>query len=104
MKFITNEKGLIGGVIYVVTCVALASILILMLGPVMDTLCIVFSEYVPTPGSSWERVAIANEKLIVFWYKIFIFMAINGLLYVTLTPLKKMLYTKYRPRKWDYYE
>ena len=104
MKFISNEEGIIGGVIYVVTCVGLSVILILTLGPVMDSLCVVFHQYVPTPGSSWEQAAIANEKLVVFWYKTFIFMAINGLLYVTLTPLKKMLYTKFRPRQYEYYE
>ena len=104
MKFFANEEGLIGGVIYVVTCVGLSLILILTLGPVMDSLCVVFHQYVPTPGSSWERAAISNEKLVVFWYKTFIFMAINGLLYVTLTPLKRMMDSRFRPRRYDYYE
>jgi len=104
MKFINEESGLIGGIMYMVICVGMAVILFLALSPVMDALCEMGRlNFVPPAGTSWERIALYNEEIIAMWYKVFIFMAINGILYGVMTPLKKMLYDKFgRKVDWGY--
>ena len=94
-----NEDAVIGGIIYMIIIIATSIILASVFMPGVDMLVITMGDSLaitPTASQGWQNASTNAEFIFKLFYKVFVIFAFGGVLYAVLTPLKKMLYDKYR--------
>jgi hypothetical protein len=97
-SFLKDENAVIGGIIYMVVIIALSIILGSVMMPTVDYLVFTMGDALEpaAPSVHYQNTARNADSIIKLHYKVYVIFAIGGVLYAVLTPLKRMVYDKYR--------
>ena len=98
-KILKDDNAIIGGVIYMFIMVLISVVLAYALMPALDMfLAIAQTDLQPVAGTApgWAAAAENIEGLIDFFYYIFVIMAFSAILYGVTTPIRRMLYDKWK--------
>ena len=98
-RVLKDDNAIIGGVIYMFVMVLISVVLAYALMPALDMfLAIAQTDLQPVAGTApgWAAAAENIEGLIDFFYYIFVIMAFSAILYAVTTPIRKMLYDKWK--------
>ena len=98
-RTLKDDNAIIGGLVYMFIMVLISTVLAYALMPALDAfLAIAQTDLQPVAGTSpgWGAAAESIEGLIGFFYYIFVIVAFSGILYALTTPIRKMLYDKWK--------